>query len=367
MDSDSISSGYAGPDGYLPTLKSPRRIAAPLLFVCLAASAQTTVFDENFDGGYTGAFSISSYSGGSPTNTSTTVLTSGGNPNGCLQIAMTTTTGGDLYAGQAQLMTVSGNADSNPWDYVLSYDAKGSQAANIQTLIQTWPNNYFGGSGPVVNVIINDQLTAPNTWQTFKVNLGDITAATPTGATWQLSFQLNAWQWGGAGLTDTLTIDNILLTHLTNNLRLASSANPSAFGAGVSVTATVVTNGAIASNAIGRVVFSYAGGPFSTNTLSGGSANSSSITNLPVGTDIITVVYSGGNYPASTNILSQVVNPPSGPGLPQSNLPIYTDNLVNGFQSWSWATVIFKISIRPLIQAPIPSASPMGAIIRRWR
>jgi hypothetical protein len=27
-----------------------------------------------------------------------------------------------------------------------------------------------------------------------------------------LAFQLNSWQWGGPGLTDTLTIDNIVLT-----------------------------------------------------------------------------------------------------------------------------------------------------------
>ena len=58
---------------------------------------------------------------------------------------------------------------------------------------------------------VNDQLTAANTWQTFSVNLGSITAASPIGATWQLDFQLNASQWGGPGLTDTLTIDNIIL------------------------------------------------------------------------------------------------------------------------------------------------------------
>ena len=305
---------------------------------CLTATAQTTIFDENFDGGYTGAFSTSSYGGGSPTGTSTTVLTSGGNPNGCLQVTMTTTTGSDYYAGQAQLMTVSGNTDSNPADYTLSFDACGSQAASIQLSVQTWQNNYFGGS-EVINATINDQLTAANTWQTFEVNLGNITSASPTGATWQLSFQLNAWQWGGAGFADTLKIDNIVLTHLGNNLVLTSSANPSAFDASVRFTATVVTNGVTAGNANGQVIFSYVGGPFSTNTVSGGSATSSFISNLPVGTDTITGVYSGGNYPADTNTLLQVVNPPSSSGIAQSNLPIYTDNLVNGFQNWSWATI----------------------------
>ncbi|HXR04475.1 MAG TPA: NHL repeat-containing protein [Verrucomicrobiae bacterium] len=178
------------------------------------AAAQTTIFDEDFDGGYTGAFSTGSYSGGSPTGCTNFVLASGGNPNGCWQETMTPTTGSDYYGGQVQLLTVSGNTDTNPADYVLSFDAKGSQAANIQFMIQTWPSNYFGGTGPVINAATNEQLTAANTWQHFSVNLGSITTNSPTGVTWQFNFQLNSWQWGGAGNTDTLTIDNITLTTL---------------------------------------------------------------------------------------------------------------------------------------------------------
>ena len=193
-------------------MKSRYQMAAlAIVLGGFAATAQTTIFDENFDGGYTGAFGTSSYSGGSPTGCTNYVLASGGNPNGCWQETMTPTTINDYYAGQVQLMTVSGNTDPNPSDYVLSFDAKGSQVANIQFTIQTWPDNYFGGSGPVINATVNDQLTAANTWQTFSVNLGSITTASPTGATWQLEFQINAWQWGGPGNTDTLTIDNIIL------------------------------------------------------------------------------------------------------------------------------------------------------------
>ena len=73
------------------------------------AAAQTTILDENFDGGYTGAFSIGTYSGGSPAATSNSVLASGGNPNGCWQESMTTTTTSDYYTGQLQLGQVSGN------------------------------------------------------------------------------------------------------------------------------------------------------------------------------------------------------------------------------------------------------------------
>ncbi len=322
-------------------MKTRYQIAA--LAIVLSGFAATapaqTIFNENFDGGYTGAFGTSSYSGGSPTATSNAVQASGGNPNGCWQETMTATTSSDYYTGQVQLMTVSGNTDPNPSDYVLSFDAKGSQAANIQLIIQAWPNNYFGGT-QTIQATANDQLNAANAWQTFSVNLGSITGSSPTGATWQLNFQINASQWGGAGHTDTLTIDNIILVHLGNSIVLTSSANPSADGGSVAFTATVKTNGVTAGNATGTVVFSSAySGPFSTNTVSGGSATSSSITYLPVGTDLITAVYSGGNYPGGTNMLNQVVNAPSGPSLAQANLPIYTDNLVNGFQNWSWATV----------------------------
>jgi len=313
---------------------------AVLVFILggFAATAPAQViFDENFDGGYTGAFGTGSYSGGSPTATSNTVLTSGGNPNGCWQETMKATTGSDSYTGQLQLMTVSGNTDTNPADYALSFDAKGSQAANIQFILQTWQNTYFGGS-QTIQATTNDQLTAANTWQTFSVNLGRITTNSPTGATWQLEFQLNASQWGGPGITDTLTIDNITLVHLASTA-LISSVNPSTYGGSVTFTNLVQTNGVTAGNATGNVVFSSASGPFSTNTVTGGIATSAAITNLPVGTDLITAMYSSGNYPAGTNTMYQTVNPPPGPGIAQANLPIYTDNLVNGFQNWIWATV----------------------------
>jgi alpha-L-arabinofuranosidase len=308
-----------------------------LALPCLCARSQT-IFNENFDGGYTGAFGTSSYSGGSPAGTTNGVSTTGGNPNGCWNETMTPTSSSDYYAGQIQLMTVSGATDPNPSDYVLSFDAKGNVAGNIQLLIQNWPNTYFGGT-IAISTTVSDQLLAANTWQTFKVNLGSITTGSPAGATWQLSYQMIASQWGGVGFTSTLAIDNLTLTHLANPLTLASSANPSAFQAPVTFTATVTSNGITAGNATGTVVFSYAAGPFSTNAVTSGTATSAAISSLPVGTDAITAVYSGGNYPAGTNVINQFVSAPTTPGIAQANLPIYTDNLVNGFQNWSWATV----------------------------
>jgi len=304
----------------------------------LTATSQIPIFDENFDGGYAGAFGAGAYSGGNPTAASELVQVSGGNPNGCWLETMTPNNNGTYYVGQIQLEQVSGMVDTNPMDYEISFDADGNQAGIIQFIVQTWPDDYFGGTGPVINAATNEQLTAANTWQTFKVNLGKLTTASAVGATWQLEFEINSWQWGGSNLTDTLKIDNLTLVHLANT-ELMASVNPSVYGAVVTFTAAVQTNGVTAGNATGSVVFAAANLPFSTNTVGGGTASSAGIANLPIGTDLVTAIYSGGNYPNSTNVAYQVVTAPSGLAGAQDNLPLYTDNLVNGFQSWSWATV----------------------------
>lgn len=171
------------------------------------------IFNQDFDGGYSGAFGTSSYQGGSPTGTANSVMSGIGNPNNAWQETMTATTWGDYYAGQLQLMTISGNTDPNASDYVLSFDATGSGANQIQLGIQSWQNNYFGGS-MIGNASVNETLSAANQWQTFSINIGSLSSFNPTGATWQLNFQLNSWLWGGPGNVDTLTIDNLQLTQV---------------------------------------------------------------------------------------------------------------------------------------------------------
>jgi hypothetical protein len=315
-------------------MKLVRQIAAlAIVLGCLPAGAQV-VFDENFDGGF--AYALGSYHGGSPTGTSITSLSSGGNPNGCVQIQMTSTTSGDSYTGQVQLDTVTAFSDPNPANYSISFDAYGSQAANVQFIIQAWPNDYFGGT-QTIQATDNNMLTTANTWQTFSVNLGALTTASPENATWQLEFQINASQWGGAGKTDTLKIDNIILTHLPSALQISSSANPST--SAVIFTGTVLSNGSTATAATGQIVFSSSSGPFSTNTVTSGVASSSAISTLPLGSDTILASYTG-NFPATSNTYTQIVNNSSGSDATQTNLAIYTDNAVNGFNSgYSWASI----------------------------
>src|SRR5436190_5273516 len=151
----------------------------PLLLVCFPAVAQT-IFNQNFDGGYTGTFSVSSYvSGGSPANTATAVQASGGNPNGCLRVTMKATTSSDGYTGQAQLQTVSGNTDANPADYVLSFDAKGNYAGNIFFILEMWQGQFYSGSMIISGATADEQLGAANTWQNFQINLAGITSVGP--------------------------------------------------------------------------------------------------------------------------------------------------------------------------------------------
>jgi hypothetical protein len=81
-----------------------------------------------------------------------------------------------------------------------------------------------------------------------------------------------------------------------------STDNPCGYKAAVAFTAT------LPADATGNVVFSATNGPISTNTLSSGTVTCLSITNLPRGTNVITVAYLGDvNYFGSTNNLNQVV------------------------------------------------------------
>ena len=103
--------------------------------------------------------------------------------------------------------------------------------------------------------------------------------------------------------TINYTNGTLTIAQANSSVSLVSSANPTGLGSSVYFTATVLP-----STVTGNVVFSTAGGAFSTNAVSGGSAGSLAINNLPSGTDVITAVYSGNNnYLYSTNTLNQVV------------------------------------------------------------
>ncbi len=91
---------------------------------------------------------------------------------------------------------------------------------------------------------------------------------------------------------------NFIINKASTSVTIASSLNPSGFKASVNFTSTAP------SSATGNIIFTTTIAPFSTNTLSSGRAISLSITNLPRGTNVITVRYAGdANYLGSTNNL----------------------------------------------------------------
>ncbi len=101
-----------------------------------------------------------------------------------------------------------------------------------------------------------------------------------------------------AGASGTVIITNAYPG--TNTL--VSSGNPSGY-----LNSVTFTN-LLPPDATGSVVFSSTNGPISTNTVSGGVATSLSLTNLPVGTNVITATYLGDtNYLGATASLNQIV------------------------------------------------------------
>ena len=111
----------------------------------------------------------------------------------------------------------------------------------------------------------------------------------------------------GFGGTNTALV-NIVLTNYVTTLSLVSSSQTNGYLGNVAFAAAVQTNNVTAGDATGTGIFFVNGIPFSTNDVSGGSAASASISNLPRGASVITAVYSGDvNYPAVTNTLTQTV------------------------------------------------------------
>jgi len=98
------------------------------------------------------------------------------------------------------------------------------------------------------------------------------------------------------------TNGTLTISPASTSVGAASTNNPSGYRDAVAFLATLPTD------ATGSVVFSSTNGPISTNLVTGVTTTSLSLTNLPRGTNLITVAYLGdGNYVGSTNTLEQIV------------------------------------------------------------
>ena len=95
---------------------------------------------------------------------------------------------------------------------------------------------------------------------------------------------------------------SVSITQASAVMTLSSTANPAGYLASLTFTATLPVD------ATGTVTFLTNGVALNTNNVSSGAASSASVNNLPRGTNIIAVQYSGdGNYLPGTNFLSQIV------------------------------------------------------------
>ncbi len=203
-------------------------IAAATVLVSLSATAQVTIFSQNFDSGLSGSESLSGYHGGDITSSSSSIVAGVGTGGsaGLEEVNGTAGNTGNGYgyaAVQLQEHIVTGNTSANLSDYTLSFDALATSGASLNLQLQTWPLANFGGtqSGTLSTAPANpgfgNDLTLNSSYTHYTLNLGNSTifpASTgfnPLGGTWQIAFQLNG---GGNGNPANLTmdIDNVMLT-----------------------------------------------------------------------------------------------------------------------------------------------------------
>jgi hypothetical protein len=194
-----------------------------------------------------------------------------------------------------------------------STDAALSMLNGDQFAKKFGPNDWFlltitgeNASGDVVGKVpfyLAQNGSIVTNWQS--VDLSSLSTATT------LSFSETSSDTGMFGMNTPAFFAMDDLTMAPTVTAASSPANPVTSGTPVTITATVA-----GSPSVGTVTF-YAG-PNLTNPIGApvnvvnGTAASSAVATLPVGNDMITVVYSGGpGFAASQSTESVVVNPPS--------------------------------------------------------
>ena len=148
----------------------------------------------------------------------------------------------------------------------------------------------------------------------------------------------------------------------TTALTLTSGLNPSTSGSVLTFTAKVQTNGVTAGAAGGNFVFRVDGVAVATNSVSGGQAAYTTGA-LAVGPHTITAEYHGDSiYAASTNSLSQTVNPAQPPVL--GGIQILGGNLIltgtNGTAGANYLVLTATNLASPLTNWTILSTNPFG-------
>ena len=215
-----------------------------------------------------------------------------------------------LSGGQATYVTSLLSAPSHTIAATYSGDANYLPSTNslTQTVNQTplgiTANNtnktyngvpFAGGNGVTYSGFVNGETPA--------VLGGSVSyGGTAQGATNAGSYTVIPLGQTSANYAISYTNGTLTISPASSFVGASSSENPSGYKDAVAYTAT------LPADATGSVVFSTTNGPISTNLVTGVTTTSLAITNLPRGTNAITVAYlGGGNYLGSTNTLNQIV------------------------------------------------------------
>ena len=229
----------------------------------------------------------------------------------------TYTTSSNLTAG-SHLLTAnySGDATYKPSANTLTQIVSPLPVALAGTRVYDGTTNAAYGILTITNVVGGDNV--------FLVSGGAGLAGVNTGV--QTIVSPNTLALGGAqaanytiaGLTGA-----VLVTQASSSILLASSAQTGGWQQPVTFNASVLNNGIVAADATGSITFLTNGIPLCNSNVVAGMTYSLTITNLPVGTNLITAWYSGdGNYSGSTNSLNQLVLPP------QTNSVTFSNSLM---------------------------------------
>lgn len=188
------------------------------------ALAQVTIFANNFD-------SLSGptpgYSFGDAVNFSHN-YTAGVGVGGSVgaQVLSDFASGPNGYGGvafQYQNGNVTGNSSANLSDYTLSFDAAVNKAnGGFALVLQNWTGTFFSGTFSQSQYPTEITQATPNVFQHYSINLGTLNpGAVPTGATWQIAWQMDEYTFGGAGTGDQMVIDNVQVTMVPEPSSLA--------------------------------------------------------------------------------------------------------------------------------------------------
>ena len=275
-----------------------------ILTVSSGGSASTVVASSANPSIYGGSVTFTATvtsSGGIPTGTVTfkdgaTTLGTGTLSGGSGNTASATLTLTNLTAATHSITAVYGGDDS----FDVSTSSALSQVINTRAVTLSGTRAYDGTTTATSSLLtIGNNLDGANLTLSGSANL----ASSNVGLQNITSFA--GLSLGGAAVGNyTLSgaSGSVTITKAASSIALTSATNPSGYKNSISFTATLPTT------ASGNVIFLTASGAFSTNALVSGSAGSLSITNLPRGTNLITVQYGGdGNYLGSTNTLNQIV------------------------------------------------------------